>query len=164
MLIAEPKIDGLSFSARYENGVYVQGLTRGDGESGELATEQLAGVRDWPMKLEGDFPEVFEPRGEVYMTHDNFRLLNVERTAVGEPLFANCRNAAAGSLRQIDPAVTAKRRLDYMVHGWGEISPDHDLGDSYFDFKTRIASWGLKVVPSYVHGDVFDHNLNRYVG
>lgn len=163
-LIAEPKIDGLSFSARYVEGIYTLGATRGDGQIGEATTENLAAVQNWPRKLVGNFPRIFEPRGEVYLTRANFKLLNEHQLANGLPPFSNARNAAAGSLRQLNPEITRSRNLDYLVHGWGEISDDFKMPEYYFDFKTTVASWGLQIVPSYVNNDIFDHNLNQYIG
>ncbi len=109
----EPKIDGLSVALRYENGVFVQGATRGNGTVGEDVTENLRTVRSLPLKLE-DAPEHLVVRGEVYMSKKVFRALNAERERDEKPLFANPRNAAAGSLRQLDPKVAAERRLDII--------------------------------------------------
>lgn len=118
--VCEPKIDGLSFSARYENGQFVQGATRGDGEVGEDVTANLATIL--PLQLKGRPPRVLEVRGEVYMSHEAFATLNEIRRAAGEPEFANPRNAAAGSLRQLDAAITAQRGLAYFMYAAGEVS------------------------------------------
>jgi DNA ligase (NAD+) len=141
--VCEPKIDGLSFSARYENGKFVLGVTRGDGEEGENITDNLATIL--PLQLQGDYPEILEVRGEVYMTHAAFLELNKQREAEGESLFANPRNAAAGSLRQLDSKITASRKLDYFVYGWGEyggvVASTHSIMMQRFvdyGFKARI--------------------------
>ena len=141
-IFAEPKMDGLSFSARYENGVLVQGATRGDGEVGEDITANLKEIL--PNELTGDFPEVLEVRGEVYMSHENFKKLNEKREAVGEAPFANPRNAAAGSLRQLDSKITARRGLSYYIFGWGELSENFKNYSDVIDF---IESLGFEVNP-----------------
>jgi len=122
LVTAEPKIDGLSLSIRYENGVLVRAATRGDGAEGEDVTANVAYVADVPQKLSGSFPEVCEVRGEVYMRKDDFLALNDRQAAAGEQLFANPRNAAAGSLRQKNAAVTASRPLHFFAYGWGEMT------------------------------------------
>ena len=119
--IAEAKLDGLAVSLRYERGVLVQGATRGDGTTGENITANLATVDMIPLRLAGDAPEVLEARGEVYMTHAAFSDLNARMVAAGTKPFVNPRNAAAGSLRQLDPARTAERRLALAVYGLGEL-------------------------------------------
>lgn len=117
--VAEPKIDGLAISLLYENGVFVQGATRGDGETGEDITQNLRTVKSLPLRLIGSPPPVLEVRGECYMSRDAFHRLNSKRAEHGEQLFANCRNAAAGSLRQLDPSVTAQRDLDVFLYALG---------------------------------------------
>lgn len=139
---AEPKIDGLSLSLRYENGALVQAATRGDGTVGENVTANALTVSDIPKKLPGDAPAVLEVRGEVYMTHADFAQLNA---AEGGRVFANPRNAAAGSLRQIDPAVTAARPLRYFAYGWGEASAP--LADTQMGAVQRLAQFGFQTNP-----------------
>jgi DNA ligase (NAD+) len=145
-LVAEPKIDGLSSSLRYENGLLVQGATRGDGTVGEDVTGNLRTIRDIPQRLQGERPPaVLEVRGEVYMERADFLALNARREARGEPLFANPRNSAAGSLRQLDPSITARRRLRFFAYAWGETDPP--INGSYSDFLAALRSYGFQVNP-----------------
>ena len=159
-LTAEPKIDGLSCSLRYDNGVLVQAATRGDGAVGEDVTANVATIRDIPQRLKGDAPAVFEIRGEVYMAKTDFEALNAAQEALGEKLFANPRNAAAGSLRQKDPSVTAARPLRFLAHGWGEVSALPS--ESQFGVMRAIADWGLPVSDALVQVESVDALIAHY--
>jgi DNA ligase (NAD+) len=144
-LTAEDKIDGLSCSLRYEQGRLVRAATRGDGSVGEDVTANIATISDIPQQLAGDFPDVFEPRGEVYMAKADFLALNAAQAERGEKVFANPRNAAAGSLRQKDPRVTAARPLRFLAHGWGAASEVPEA--TQFSMMQQIAGWGIPVSP-----------------
>jgi len=144
-LVGEPKIDGLSITLRYEKGNFVQGATRGDGYEGEDVTTNLRTIADIPHTLTGRVPDVIDVRGEVYMTHDAFKALNESREKEGEALFANPRNAAAGSLRQLDSRITARRRLHCFAYAWGEATANP--APTHWEFLERLRSWGFKVNP-----------------
>ncbi len=151
-LTAEPKIDGLSCSLRYENGVLVQALTRGDGQVGEDVTANVATIADIPQQLPDDVPAIFEIRGEVYMAKADFAALNARLlTEADDPdkarQFANPRNAAAGSLRQKDAAVTASRPLRFLAHGWGETTALP--GTTQHAIVDKIRDWGLPVAEGF---------------
>ncbi len=143
--MAEPKIDGLSFSARYEHGKFVQGATRGDGITGEDITANLKTIRQLPQNLNGTYPDILEVRGEVYMSKANFFAINEKYAAEGKKTFANPRNAAAGSLRQLDPRITAERRLSIFAYTWGEVS--ERMWTSQADFFTHLQQWGFPINP-----------------
>ncbi|MDG2244151.1 MAG: NAD-dependent DNA ligase LigA [Rhodospirillaceae bacterium] len=147
-VIAEPKIDGLGFSARYEDGRFIVGATRGDGQVGEDITVNLKTIQDMPdllMGPSGDVPKVIEVRGEVFMTKPNFRALNTAQEEKGAKVFANPRNAAAGSLRQLNPEITKSRPLTLFAYTWGEAEPlDWDSQQAYVD---RLKTWGFSTNP-----------------
>lgn len=145
-IVAEPKIDGLSVSLRYENGRLVQGATRGDGAAGENITANLRTLNDIPNRIDADaVPDVFEVRGEVYMSRADFAQLNVRQQERGGKIFANPRNAAAGSLRQLDARITAERPLRMFAYAWGEVSalPVASQGE----FLELLRTWGFRTNP-----------------
>ena len=156
-LTVEPKIDGLSFAARYERGKLVLGATRGDGEVGENITANLATIL--PTQVQGA-PEMLEVRGEVYMRKEDFLALNKAREAEGEPFFANPRNAAAGSLRQLDPAITASRKLSYFVYAWGEVSAP--LAQTQFESVKKLAALGFATNPQMKRCDALADIMALY--
>ncbi len=144
-MTAEPKIDGLSLSLRYESGRLVTAATRGDGTVGENVTANARTIGDIPETLPDDAPEIVEVRGEVYMTHAAFAELNARQEAEGKQTYVNPRNTAAGSLRQLDPAVTAARPLKFFAYAWGEMSAMPEM--TQFAMVERLAAWGFKTNP-----------------
>ncbi|MFC7334111.1 NAD-dependent DNA ligase LigA [Rhodocista pekingensis] len=141
--VAEPKIDGLSLSLRYENGALAQAATRGDGTEGEDVTANVRTIREIPDRLPAGAPAVLEVRGEVYMVREEFFALNRRQAEAGEKVFANPRNAAAGSLRQLDPSVTAKRPLCFFAYSWGDLS--EPLAATQWDALQRLKALGFSV-------------------
>ena len=151
--VVEPKIDGLSMSLEYENGVFVRGATRGDGVTGENVTENLRTVRSLPLRIE-NAPERLIVRGEVYMSKAVFEELNAQRELNGEPLLANPRNAAAGSMRQLDPKVAASRKLDIICFNMQYSSDEKYL--SHAETLDAMRSMGFPVVPYKKFNDIKD--------
>jgi len=143
--VAEPKLDGLSLSITYENGKLTAAATRGDGFEGELVTENVRTLASVPETLKGKAPARMEIRGEVLMTKADFLALNASQEAAGDRLFANPRNAAAGSLRQLDAKITAARPLSFFAYAVGEAS--EEIADSHWHFLARLEAWGFQVNP-----------------
>jgi DNA ligase (NAD+) len=157
---AEPKIDGLSASLRYEKGLLVQGATRGDGQEGEEITANLKTISDIPLRLKGKPPAILEVRGEVYMTHKAFETLNKRQEKDGKPTYANPRNSAAGSVRQLDPAITASRTLNFFAYTWGEIS---ELpAKSQWGMLEKFRDYGFAVNPLIKRCETLEQILDFY--
>ncbi|ODA69005.1 DNA ligase [Methyloligella halotolerans] len=157
----EPKIDGLSITLRYEKGKLVEAATRGDGYEGENVTQNVRTIGDIPQTIVADdFPDPFEVRGEIYMSHAAFLKLNAEQEKKGDRLFANPRNAAAGSLRQLDPAITAARPLQFFAYSWGETG---DLpADTQWGVYEAMRRWGLPLNPLMQLADSTDAMIATY--
>ncbi|MDO8441256.1 MAG: NAD-dependent DNA ligase LigA [Polaromonas sp.] len=152
--VAELKFDGLAINLRYENGVLAQAATRGDGEVGEDVAQNIRTIRQIPLRLPKDAPPVLEVRGEVYMRRDDFESLNekqrekMARGIKGEKTFVNPRNAAAGAVRQLDPAIAARRPLSFFAYGLGEATPEEEGGpvfETHFELLMTLKSWGFPV-------------------
>ena len=156
---AEPKIDGLSLSLRYENGTLIQAATRGDGAFGENVTANARTIDDIPETLQGA-PEILEIRGEVYMSHEDFAALNERQTAKGAKVFANPRNAAAGSLRQLDAAITQDRPLRFFAYSWGALS--EPLADTQIGAIQRMQALGFQTNPLTKRCDGPDDMIAQY--
>jgi DNA ligase (NAD+) len=156
---AEPKIDGLSLSLRYENGDLIQAVTRGDGETGENVTQNARTIADIPQRLTGA-PEILEVRGEVYMSHVDFEALNARQAEAGAKTFANPRNAAAGSLRQLDATITAARPLKFFAYAWGETS--EPLATTQMGAVARLADLGFSTNPLTTLCNTPDEMLETY--
>ena len=159
---AEPKLDGLAISARFEKGIFVQGATRGDGETGEDITQNLKTIASLPLKLRGEKPpRVLEVRGEVFMPLAGFERFNKEAVARGEKSFVNPRNAAAGSLRQLDPRMTAARPLDLFIYGVG-IVEGAELPAHHSQILQALRRWGFKICPQSTVVESIDGCLGYY--
>ena len=158
---AEPKIDGLSLSLRYEKGELAYAATRGDGEEGEDVTANARTIQDIPHRLAGkDVPEVAEIRGEVYLRHDDFAAINERQREKGAAEFANPRNAAAGSLRQLDVSITAARPLRFFAYGWGEL-PEKPA-DTQFEVVQAFGRWGFKINALMVRCETIEALIAHY--
>ncbi len=154
IITAEPKIDGLSLSLTYENGTLIKAATRGDGQVGEDVTANARTLADVPEKLQGaGWPDRIEIRGEVYIASDDFAALNAAEESAGRKTYMNPRNAAAGGLRQKDPAVTAKRPLRFFAYAWGEVSAP--FAERQLAAVEALASWGFETNPLFkAHGSI----------
>ncbi len=159
LILAEPKIDGLSCSLRYEDGHLVMAATRGDGAEGENITANVKTISDIPQKLTGNVPAILEVRGEIYMARSAFEELNKKQEEAGKQKFANPRNAAAGSVRQLDPSVTASRSLQFFGYALGEVS--EPLSDSQEGIRKKLQEAGIPTTPSYL-GDAVDGIMSYY--
>ena len=142
---SEPKMDGLSFSALYENGIFVRGATRGDGKIGEDITENLKEIKGFPLFIDKEIPSRFEVRGEVFMSKADFLALNTKNESEHKKIFANPRNAAAGSLRQLDAKITSQRNLSFIVYTWGEVSDI--FWKSQIEFLDYVQKLGFPINP-----------------
>ncbi len=159
---AEPKLDGLAVSLRYQDGRLVCGATRGDGYTGEDVTQNIRTIGAVPLRLRGsDYPRLLEVRGEVFMPKQGFLRLNAQAQAHGDRTFANPRNAAAGSLRQLDPRITASRPLDFFCHGVGMVEGG-ELPASHTDILLQLRDWGLKIAPDLHRVEGVDGCLAYY--
>ncbi|MFC3679715.1 NAD-dependent DNA ligase LigA [Bacterioplanoides pacificum] len=146
-LVCEPKLDGAAVSLLYQDGVLIRAATRGDGETGENITDNVRTINNVPLRLSGDYPQRVEIRGEVYMPLAGFEAYNQKALAAGGKVFANPRNAAAGSLRQLDSKITARRPLEFCSYGLGVVSDDFALPATLSDIFQQIHSWGIKINP-----------------
>ena len=159
-ITAEPKIDGLSCSLRFERGALVQAATRGDGYEGEDVTANVRTIGEIPHHLKGHPPDILEVRGEVYMTHADFVALNARQKDAGKTPFANPRNSAAGSLRQLDPAITASRPLHFFAYAWGEVSALP--ASTQMGMIAAFKNYGLPVNPLMVLCQTADELIAQY--
>ncbi|GAH35159.1 unnamed protein product, partial [marine sediment metagenome] len=145
-LVCEPKVDGLAVALTYVDGLLVTGATRGDGYRGENITQNLRTIRSIPLSVPKEAPPKFEVRGEVYLPKEGFRKLNERRAEEGLPVFANPRNAAAGSVRQLDSSITARRPLDIFIYGLGPVE-GKAVPDSHWEIMQWLKSLGFKINP-----------------
>jgi DNA ligase (NAD+) len=158
-LVCEPKIDGLSFSARFEQGKLIYAATRGDGEVGEDVTANIRQISGFPQQLK-HAPDVLEVRGEIFMTKADFAALNSAQEKKGGKIFANPRNAAAGSMRQLDASITAQRKLSYFVYAWGELSAP--LATTQFETIKKLGAMGFAINPAMAHCDSLESVMEHY--
>jgi len=160
-LTAEPKIDGLSAALRYQQGKLVSGATRGDGKVGEDVTANLLTVKDIPKILSGSgWPDILEVRGEVYIDHADFNAMNEAQVKAGKKPYKNPRNAAAGSLRQIDPTITGQRPLKFFAYAWGETSSP--IATTQYEAVERLAVWGFTINPQMKLCISIGEAINQY--
>lgn len=146
LYVLEPKVDGIAVSLRYEGGLLTLAATRGDGRVGDDITANARTIRSIPLKLKGaHWPGVLEVRGEIYMPNASFEAMNAELISAGEEPMKNPRNATAGTLKQLDPAVTAQRKLAFLAHGVGQVEPDPD--DDYWQWLESLRKWGIPTTP-----------------
>ncbi len=158
--VLEPKVDGVAVSLRYEDGVFVQGTTRGDGRVGDDITQNLKTIKSIPLRLSGkDVPGVVEPRGEVYWPKKDFEAYNEQREQAGEQLFANPRNATAGTLKQLDPNVVAQRPLRFVVHGFGTIDPM--TFKKHSEVMAAFTKWHIPTFPHIKPVEGIDQAIDR---
>lgn len=144
--VLEPKIDGVAISLRYENGLLIRAVTRGDGTTGDDVTANIRTIKTIPLRLSGNPPDALEVRGEVYMTRKGFAALNEERQEAGLEPFANPRNACAGSLKQLDPKIVAARPLDALFYGLGECSEEFE---THQEMLSSLTHYGLRITPKH---------------
>lgn len=159
-IVCEYKIDGLSFNARYEYGILTLASTRGDGQIGENITENLKTIKSFPQTLPIT-DKVFEVRGEIYITNNDFRVLNIQQQKLGKALFSNPRNAAAGSIRQLDPAITAQRPLKYFVYALGEIT-NHHFASTQFELLQKLSQLKFSINTDYILSDNLHSMIEFY--
>jgi len=165
-IVAEPKLDGLAISLRYEDGILIQAATRGDGQTGENVTNNVRTIQSIPLKLSGSkYPQILEVRGEIFMPKKGFAKLNEAQTAKDEKIFANPRNAAAGSLRQLDSKITATRPLDMFCYSIGAVEkehPDNPLKTTHSEILNQLKDWGFAVSPEVKRLNNWQECLDYY--